>query len=52
MTITTIRLKKETVEKLKEIGKKGETYDQIVNRLIEPLLKQLKQEVQEKETRQ
>jgi len=30
-----IRLKKETVEKLKKIGHKGETYDDIVNRLIE-----------------
>jgi len=35
MSITTIRLKKETVEKLKNLGKKGETYDDIVNRLIE-----------------
>ncbi len=35
MNITTIRLKKETVEKLKELGKKGETYEDIVNRLIE-----------------
>jgi len=35
MSITTIRLKKETVEKLKDLGKKGETYDDIVNRLIE-----------------
>ena len=35
MSITTIRLKKETVEKLKSLGKKGETYDDIVNRLVE-----------------
>jgi len=33
--ITTISIKKETREMLKEIGKKGETYDEIIRRLIE-----------------
>lgn len=31
---TTIALKRSTVEALKDIGKKGETYDQIISRLI------------------
>jgi len=30
-----IRITRETVETLKEIGKKSETYDNIINRLIE-----------------
>jgi len=34
MRITTIRLEKETVEKLKKLGHKGETYDTIINRMI------------------
>lgn len=33
--ITTIQLKKETRERLIEIGKKKETYDDIINRLID-----------------
>jgi predicted DNA-binding protein len=36
---TNIRLRKETVEKLKKLGFKGETYDDIINRLIEEALK-------------
>jgi len=32
---TTIELSKETRDKLKELGKKGETYDSIIRRLIE-----------------
>lgn len=35
MRITMIRLSKETVEELKKLGTKGETYDQIVRRLID-----------------
>ena len=31
---TTIQLSKQTREKLKEIGKMGETYDDVINRLI------------------
>ncbi len=33
--ITTIQLKKKTRERLIEIGKKKETYDDIINRLID-----------------
>jgi len=32
--ITTVTILKETVERLKEIGRKSETYDAIINRLI------------------
>ena len=35
VNITTIQLTKETREKLLEIGKKKETYDDLINRLIE-----------------
>ena len=31
---TTIRIRKDTREKLKRMGRKGETYDEIINRLI------------------
>ena len=33
--LTTIQISKETREMLKELGKKGETYDDIIRRLIE-----------------
>ncbi len=33
--LTTIQISKETREILKELGKKGETYDDIIRRLIE-----------------
>ena len=32
---TTIRLNKTTVKKLKQVGRKGETYDQIINQLLD-----------------
>ena len=32
---TMIPVRKSTREKLKDIGRKGETYDEIINRLIE-----------------
>lgn len=32
---TTIAVSLETVQKLKELGKKGQTYNDIINRLIE-----------------
>ena len=32
--ITTIQISKETRDKLKELGKKGETYDEIIKRLL------------------
>lgn len=31
---TTIRLEKETVKMLQEVGKKNETYDEIIRRLM------------------
>jgi len=33
--LTTIALARETVEKIKALGKKGQTYNDIVTRLIE-----------------
>ncbi len=33
--MTTIQISKETREMLKELGKKGETYDDIIRKLIE-----------------
>lgn len=35
MDLTTIPLKRETVRKLKRFGHKGETYDQLINRLLD-----------------
>ena len=35
MDITTVRVLKKTLERLKSIGKKEETYDDIINRLID-----------------
>mgnify|MGYP000385507591 CR=1 FL=1 len=35
MKSTTIRLKTRTKEKLESLGKKGQTYDQIVKTLLE-----------------
>lgn len=32
---TRIRVRKSTTEKLKRLGNKGETYDDIINRLVE-----------------
>jgi len=32
---TTIKVKKDTRDKLKDRGKKGESYDEIINRLID-----------------
>lgn len=34
MEYTTVRLEKETVKLLQEVGKKKETYDEIIKRLI------------------
>ncbi|MDO8428325.1 MAG: hypothetical protein Q7S92_03870 [Candidatus Diapherotrites archaeon] len=33
--ITTIQLTPETRERLRELGKKDETYDEIINRLVD-----------------
>lgn len=38
---TTIRIRKETREKLKRIGKKDESYDDILNRLINVYIKKM-----------
>jgi predicted CopG family antitoxin len=42
--ITTIQISKETREKLADMGKKGETYDDIIKKLIETATKCLKVE--------
>ena len=34
-TVTTIQINKETREELREFGRKGEAYDQLIHRLIE-----------------
>jgi predicted CopG family antitoxin len=34
MTKTTIQIDEKTRDKLRDLGKKGETYDEIINRLI------------------
>jgi hypothetical protein len=35
VTITTIQVKETTREKLKDLGRKGETYDQIIEKLLQ-----------------
>lgn len=37
--LTTIRIRKETAASLKELGKKGETYDEVITRLIDRILR-------------
>lgn len=39
---TTIRLRKSIVEELKKLGKKGETYDRIISKLIKYATKSTK----------
>ncbi len=34
-SVTTIQLNKDTREQLRELGRKGETYDELIHRLIE-----------------
>jgi predicted CopG family antitoxin len=38
--ITTIQISKETRDELKELGKKGETYDEVIKKLLEHAKKQ------------
>lgn len=38
---TTVQLLKTTVERLKKLGSKGETYDDIIQRLLEPAEKEV-----------
>jgi len=33
--LTSIKLRRETRDRLKSLGRKGESYDQIINKLIE-----------------
>lgn len=40
--VTTIQLSPETREKLKELGKKGETYEEIILRLLAAYRKSVK----------
>ena len=40
--LTTIKIKKETARSLKEIGKKSETYDDVINRLLDRVLRRKK----------
>ncbi len=35
MVVTTVQMSTETRDKLKEVGKKGETYEQIILRLLQ-----------------
>jgi len=36
--LTSIKLRRETRDKLRSLGRKGESYDQIINKLIESYL--------------
>ncbi|UCH31373.1 MAG: hypothetical protein JSV05_07710 [Candidatus Bathyarchaeota archaeon] len=40
--LTSIKIKKETRDVLKSVGKKGETYDDIINRLLDRVLRRKK----------
>lgn len=37
--LTSIKIRKETRDVLKSVGKKGETYDDIINRLLDRVLR-------------
>jgi hypothetical protein len=37
--LTTIKIKPQTRDTLKSVGKKGETYDEIINRLLDRVLR-------------
>jgi len=37
--LTTIKIKQQTRDALKSVGKKGETYDDIINRLLDRALR-------------
>ncbi len=40
--LTSIKIRKKTRDALKAIGKKGETYDSIINRLLDRVLRRRK----------
>jgi len=46
--LTTILIRKETRERLRKLGRKGESYDQIINRLITLLEEKNRREVKRK----
>lgn len=37
--LTSIKIRKETRDVLKSVGRKGETYDEIINRLLDRVLR-------------
>ncbi|UCE95765.1 MAG: hypothetical protein JSV51_08670 [Candidatus Bathyarchaeota archaeon] len=37
--LTSIKIRKDTRDALKNVGKKGETYDDIINRLLDRVLR-------------
>ncbi|MCK4477801.1 hypothetical protein KAU88_04660 [Candidatus Bathyarchaeota archaeon] len=41
--LTSIKIRKETRDALKSVGKKSETYDDIINRLLDRVLRRKKQ---------
>lgn len=43
--VTTIKVRKETREALKELGRKGETYDHIINKTIDAYIAQKQKRV-------
>ena len=47
MSDTTILVKKETRQLLRELGKKGQTYDQVINDLAKAKAQKAKLQVQE-----
>ncbi|MCK4477408.1 hypothetical protein KAU88_02630 [Candidatus Bathyarchaeota archaeon] len=44
--LTSIKIRKETRDVLKSVGKKGETYDSIINRLLDRVLRRKKAKVE------
>jgi hypothetical protein len=51
LKLTTIKVRKETRDALKSVGKKGETYDEIINRLLDRALRRKRVEAKGGETR-
>lgn len=44
--LTSIKIRKETRDILKSVGKKGETYDAIINRLLDRVLRRKRAKVE------
>ncbi len=51
MSLTSIPLSKETREKLRRYGKKGETWDQLINRILDEVLPRQPASIEELERR-